>query len=150
MHGVLRGVRPVSRAQSTRSVDLCLNTVSRSAQIVPLLNGTVSDELHARAHVALQVLAGCSCPWRPSNEPVGCHVSETTHLELGNDETVLVDGVNDFACVHVGVGLDECELRLLAPRKLLASCRVPVIRDLQLASVDSDDAADEERLHADL
>ena len=118
-------------------MDLSLDRVFRAAQVIPLLNGSLGDDLHACAHITLQMLRVSG--GLGSEEAIsGCRV-EAAHLQLRNDETVLVDRVDDFASVHVCIGLDQCELSFFAPSEALASEGVTVVDDLELSGIDCDD-----------
>jgi hypothetical protein len=96
------------------------------------LAGTISDDLEASADVTsevLDLLGGVVA----AEEARRRHIVEAAHFELGNYETVVVDRVNYLAGVHVGVGLNDCELGLLPARELLPCRRVAVVNNLELS-----------------
>ena len=88
--------------------------------------------------LACRLSIGCT-----TNESISGDIVEARHLHLRNDETVLVDRVNDLAGVHVSVGFDEGELCLFSACEALARGRVCVVLNLQLSSVDSNNGTDE-------
>ena len=90
--------------------------------------------------LARRLSIGCT-----TNESISGNVVKARHLHLRNDETVLVDRVNDLAGVHICVRFDEGELCLFSACEALARGRVCVVLNLQLSCVDGDDGTDVER-----
>ena len=74
MNGIFDCITAVSSAQRARCVDLGLDRVSRSDQIVPLLDGAISNDLHASAHITGQVLISLGCTWASAKEAASCAV----------------------------------------------------------------------------
>ena len=79
-----------------------------------------------------------------ANEAASGHIVEARHLHLRNDETVLVDRVNNLASVHVGVRLDHSELCLLSTGETFARGSIGVVLNLQLSAVNSNNGTNEQ------
>ena len=90
------------------------------------------------------MLAHCRGVRCSTNELTCGNIVEARHLHLRNDETVLVDRVDDLASVHVCVRFDEGELCLLSACEALARGCICVVLNLQLSAIDSDNRTDEQ------
>ena len=108
----------------------------------------MGDDFHASAHITLQVLRYLSVVVTSKETGSSC-VVKAAHLKLRNDETVLVDGVNYLAGVHVRIGLQQGELSFFTSGESLSCGSVSVVSDLELSCVDSDNGTHVEVLLLD-
>ena len=137
MDSIFDTICTIRGTESGRSMDLGLNGVLRTAHVIPLLDCTISYDFHTNANIALQVLSFRGC--LRAQKSASCSWSKSAHFHLWNDETVLVDWINDFASMHVSIRFDHSELCLFASCKLLASEGIAIVSNLELSCIDCDD-----------
>lgn len=142
VNGILHSIGSVRSPKGRWCVHLCLNRVSWSNKLVPLGQGTISDNLNSSADITLQESALIAV--LVAEELASRGSTKARHLHLGNNETVSVDRIDDLSSVHVDVGLDHGKLGLLATGERLSGESVTIVCNLELTSVDSDNASNVE------
>lgn len=121
------------------------------AEVFPVLDAVFGDDFHSSGDVALEELSGFSAVLLLDlHEARGSGGGEFSHAQLRDHKSVLVDGVEDLSSVHVDVGLNQGEGALLVCSKVGASKHISVINKLELSGEDSDHAAEEKFIHADV
>ena len=145
MDGVSHGVRAESSSETPWSSFLGILSVSWADKIAETTNGALSYQLHTRDHIALHVGREIGEKWLASMLIVKLvsllRLAKSAHLQLGNGETVLINSINNFACLCVTVRLDHSESSGGSALKLVLCEEISVVDQLKLPREHSDNGS---------
>lgn len=153
MDCISHGIRSKSSSEGSWSLLLGLLSVGWTQDISEPGDGILCHQLHTGADIALHISIEVGEEWLATVllvELVGLlGLAEPTHLQLGNGETVLVNGINNFSGLSVTVWFDHGKCSSGSGFKLVLSEDVSIVCELELTREHSNDGAEVELLDRD-
>ena len=120
-----------------------------STHFFPVLNTVFSNHFDSGRNITLEELGGFSIVLGLNlHKARSSGSTEFAHAELGNNKSALIDSIEDLSGVNVDIRLNKGERGLLVCSEMGASCNISIVNDLELSSEDSDNASEEEFIHA--